>query len=207
MSRIDGTPGNNPVQQQQLADEVRSKANDKVSTGEGNLKPGTSYSFKSADGDVVSAPAGGDRLLLVPPDASNANRLASMTPESLEAILRGLKADSTELQLDAQAENIKNDQAAREKKRDEARRKASDMIEQRQSEQHDKGCSVAQIAIGAILGPIGIPLLVHGVSDLEDNRHSRKIDVTVDQLEVERFGEDGNQKIGSFLEEYDDGEI
>ena len=205
MSRIDGAPGNNPIQQQQLADEVRSKVNDKVSAGEGNLKPGTSYSFRSADGDVVPAPAGDDRLPLVPPNASSAGRLASITPESLEAILRGLKADSTELQLDAQAENIKNDQATREKKRDEARRKASEMIEQRQSEQHDEGCSVAQIAIGAVLGPIGIPLLVHGISDLEDNRHSLKIDVTMDQLEVERFGEDSNQKIGSFLEEYDDG--
>lgn len=207
MSRIDGMPGNNPIQQQQLADEVRSKANDKVSTGEGNLKPGTSYSHKSADGDVVPTPAGSDRLPLPQPDASNANRLASMTPESLEAIIRGLNADSTELRLDAQAEDIKNDQATRETKRDEARKKAADMIEQKASEQHDKGCSAAQIAIGAVLGPIGIPLLVHGISDLESSKQSHHMQVNMDKLELEYFGEDGHQKIDSLLKEYDEGKF
>ena len=207
MSRIDGTPGSNPIQQQQLADEARAKANDKVSTGEGNLKPGTSYSFKSADGDVVPTPAGGDRLPLPPPDVSNANRLASMTPESLEAIIRGLNADSTELRLDAQAEDIKNDQATRETKRDEARKKAADLIEQKASEQHDKGCSAAQIAIGAVLGPIGIPLLVHGISDLESSKQSHHMQVNMDKLELEYFGEDGHQKIDSLLKEYDEGKF
>lgn len=207
MAGIDGASGSGPVHRQQQIAADEAKSDNKVSTGKGILKPDTSYSFKSADDGTAPAPGRDGRLPLASPDASNAGYLGSMTPDSLEAVISGLRSDSDELKLDAQAENIKDDQATRTRNRNEARQKAIDMLESRENAQQDTGCNVAQVVIGAVLGPAGAPLLasgIRGLSESDSHVDVNAVNADIQNYQLEYFGEDGNQKVNDFLHKYNE---
>ncbi|MCL6271114.1 hypothetical protein M3P05_14405 [Sansalvadorimonas sp. 2012CJ34-2] len=130
--------------------------------GAGVIGSGNSFSYYQAPNQTV---AGDSRIMpLAQPQPGAIDTLGTMNINDILAQLNGLKAESDERITETQTQATL---ASREKRETQREKKISQLQEQLDQGANDKKdkCATAKIVIGALLGPIGIPLIVAGALD------------------------------------------
>ncbi|OQX38065.1 MAG: hypothetical protein B0D91_05200 [Oceanospirillales bacterium LUC14_002_19_P2] len=165
MARIDGTSGNQPVRPQE---ELAPGQIERTTVSAGNLGQGVSFgqvSENPVDGVVRQD---GGRLLLAPPTSTDVSYLGTLSPDQLESLLNGLKAEKEDLEIKNQIEILEDLKARKEEK---SVQKTVELLERLDGAQEDKSCGVVKAVFGALLGPVGIPLMVSGIQQAESAKH------------------------------------
>ncbi len=199
MARIDGTSGNQPVRPQE---ELTPGQIERTTVSAGNLGQGVSFgqvSENSVDGVVRQD---GGRLLLAPPTSTDVSYLGTLSPDQLESLLNGLKAEKEDLEIKNQVEILEDLKARKEEK---SAQKTVELLERLENAQEDRSCGVVKAVFGALLGPVGIPLLVTGIQQAESAKHRMEsVNAEIKHYYLQHYGEEGAAAIEKFQDEYED---
>ncbi|GAA4652353.1 hypothetical protein GCM10023116_46370 [Kistimonas scapharcae] len=198
MARIDGTSGNQPVRPQE---EIVPGQIGRTTVSAGNLGQGVSFSQSSENPVDGIVRQDGGRLLLAPPTSTDVSYLGTLSPDQLESLLSGLKAEKEDLEIKNQIEILEDLKARKEEK---SAQKTVEMLERLDGAQEDKSCGVVKAVFGALLGPVGIPLMVSGIQQAESAKH--RLDIVNTEIKhyyQERYGEEGAAAIEKFRDDYE----
>ncbi|WP_211829185.1 hypothetical protein [Kistimonas asteriae] len=198
MARIDGTSGNQPVRPQ---DEIAPGQIERTTVSAGNLGQGLSFGQVSENSVGGGVRQDGGRLVLAPPTSTDVSYLGTLSPDQLESLLNGLKAEKEDLEIKNQVEILEDLKARKEEK---SAQKTVELLERLDGAQEDKSCGVVKAVFGALLGPIGIPLMVSGIQQAESAKH--RLDIVNTEIKhyyQERYGEEGSVAIEKFQDDYE----
>ena len=199
MARIDGASGNQTVRPKE---ELTPGPIERTTVSAGNLGQGVSFgqvSENPVDGVVRQD---GDRLLLAPPTSTDVSYLGTLSPDQLESLLNGLRAEKQDLEIQNQVEILEDLKARKEEK---SAQKTVELLERLENAQEDRSCGVVKAVFGALLGPVGIPLLVTGIQQAESAKHRMEsVNAEIKHYYLEHYGEEGTAAIEKFQDEYED---
>ncbi len=160
-------------------------------------------SISHTDDEVTHAANTKQPVSIAAPNGDGVNNLALFDTNELKALLAGTQAQVSETQNENTEENIKANSEQVKSQREQKIETMKEELTGANNESDDK-CSTAKIVCGALLGPIGLPLMIDGIESKQnsDSMTTAQKIAQMDQTMANHYGEQGASELNEFTADY-----